>query len=71
MRVLLGMIVGGFLVVAVAYIHDTTQLQSAAPAGLQPQTVVNWQIARQEVEKGWSTVSTGARSAWLKMSAHI
>ena len=73
MRVLLGMIIGGFLVVAVAYIHDTMQVESAAaaPANLQPQTMVNWQVARREVEKSWSNVSTGARSAWLKMSSHI
>ena len=73
MRVLLGMIIGGFLVVAAAYTHDTLQSETtaAAPAVGQPQTVVNWQVARQEVEKGWSSVSTGARSAWLKLSAHI
>lgn len=65
MRILLGIILGGFLVVGGAYVYDSHNALEAvnAPASVQ-RPLVNWDV----VGTKWQRVTERARSEWNRLA---
>ena len=65
MRILFGIILGGFLVVGGAYIYDSHNALEAAnaPASVQ-RPLVNWDV----VGTKWQIVTQRARSEWNRLA---
>lgn len=65
MRILFGIILGGFLVVGGAYIYDSHNALEAAnaPASVQ-RPLVNWDV----VGTKWQIVTERARSEWSRIA---
>ena len=65
MRILFGIILGGFLVVGGAYVYDSHNALEAAnaPASVQ-RPLVNWDV----VGTKWQTVTERARSEWSRIA---
>jgi hypothetical protein len=65
MRILLGMILGGVLVVGGAYVYDSHNALEAvnAPASVQ-RPLVNWDV----VGTKWQQVTERARSEWNRLA---
>lgn len=65
MRVLFGIILGGFLTVGAAYLYDSHHALEAAnaPASVQ-RPLVNWDV----VETKWQQLSVRARSEWFRVA---
>jgi hypothetical protein len=61
-RVLLGIILGVFLTIGGAYIHDT-QLASGKP-GVERQ-MVNWDV----VGRSWNQLTARVRQEWNKLTS--
>ena len=58
MRLLLGMILGAFILISVAYISD-------ASAGVGERTMVNWDV----VSENWQTAKTRVQQTWNQLAA--
>jgi hypothetical protein len=73
MRFLLGMIVGCLLLVVGVYLHDAprvaVQPDNQTLAGNE--TIVNWNVARREVDRGWTTLKVRAREGWTRIAAQF
>lgn len=69
MRVFLGMILGGLLLVATVYAIDAwnTSSTAAGPSAVTNRTMVNWDV----VDTNWNTFKSRAREGWAKLSARI
>jgi hypothetical protein len=68
MRLLLGMILGVFLTIGVAYVSDASSSGSASAAGqttIEQRPMVNWDV----VSKNWQDLSLGVRNTWHKLAA--
>ena len=65
MRILFGIILGGFLVVGGAYVYDSHNALEAAnaPASVQ-RPLVNWDV----VGTKWQRVTERARSEWSRIA---
>lgn len=65
MRILFGIILGGFLVVGGAYVYDSHNALEAvnAPASVQ-RPLVNWDV----VGTKWQRVTERARSEWNRLA---
>ncbi|HEY5217878.1 MAG TPA: hypothetical protein VIJ17_13400 [Pseudolabrys sp.] len=65
MRILFGIILGGFLVVGGAYVYDSHNALEAAnaPASVQ-RPLVNWDV----VGTKWQIVTERARSEWNRLA---
>jgi len=65
MRILFGIILGGFLVVGGAYVYDSHNALEAAnaPASVQ-RPLVNWDV----VGTKWQIVTERARSEWSRIA---
>ena len=65
MRILFGIILGGFLVVGGAYVYDSHNALEAvnAPASVQ-RPLVNWDV----VGTKWQRVTERARSEWSRLA---
>lgn len=65
MRVLFGIILGGFLTVGAAYLYDSHHALEAAnaPASVQ-RPLVNWDV----VETKWQQLTVRARSEWFRVA---
>ena len=65
MRILFGIILGGFLVVGGAYVYDSHNALEAAnaPASVQ-RPLVNWDV----VETKWQQLTVRARSEWFRVA---
>jgi len=65
MRILFGIILGGFLVVGGAYVYDSHNALEAAnaPASVQ-RPLVNWDV----VGTKWQIVTQRARSEWNRLA---
>ena len=65
MRILLGIILGGFLVVGGAYVYDSHNALEAANAPTSVQRpLVNWDV----VGTKWQRVTERARSEWSRIA---
>jgi len=66
MRMLLGIIVGGFMTVGAAYIYDSHNALDAvnAPASAQ-RPLVNWDI----VSNKWQHLTVRARTEWTRLAS--
>lgn len=60
MRFFLGLIVGAFIAVSVAYIHDSN-------VGVGERNMVNWDVASQS----WQAAKTRVQQEWAQLSARI
>ena len=58
MRVFLGMILGAFITISVAYISD-------AGSGVGERTMVNWDV----VSENWQAAKTRVQRQWAQLSA--
>jgi len=65
MRVLLGIVLGAFLTVGGAYLHDTNsaRLVSGAPASEQ-RPLVNWDVVGTQ----WGRLTQRARAEWTRLA---
>jgi hypothetical protein len=65
MRILFGIILGGFLVVGGAYVYDSHNALEAANAPTSVQRpLVNWDV----VGTKWQRVTERARSEWSRIA---
>jgi len=65
MRILFGIILGGFLVVGGAYVYDSHNALEAANAPTSVQRpLVNWDV----VGTKWQRVTERARSEWNRLA---
>jgi hypothetical protein len=67
MRTFIGMVLGCFLTIAGAYVHDLTVTSTAAngmPASTS-NTLVNWDVAAHK----WSYIKNTVRTAWVKLQS--
>ena len=71
MRVLLGMILGAFLTVGAAFLHDTwttgPALSDPPSATVEQRAMVNWDV----VGTNWRRVKQNVREAWTTLSHTI
>ncbi len=67
MRVFVGIILGIFLTIGVAYVYDASTSgpsQTGAQATVQPRPMVNWDV----VSTNWQGWSLGVRNTWNKLA---
>jgi hypothetical protein len=68
MRVLFGMIIGAFLTVGVAYVHDNWSNNTASTSpSLADSRMVNWDV----VGANWRIVRERARDTWTMLSQKV
>jgi len=67
MRVFLGMILGGLLLVAGVYVYDSMQTSTVAGGEVAEanRTIVNWDVAEAE----WHVLKTRAHDDWIRLSS--
>jgi hypothetical protein len=67
MRVFLGMILGGLLLVAGVYIYDSmsTSTVASGQTAQANRTIVNW----DRVAADWDVLKRRARDDWIKLSS--
>jgi len=67
MRLLLGMILGVFLTIGVAYVSDASSgsANAAGQTTTERRPMVNWDV----VSKNWQDLSEGVRNTWHKLAA--
>ena len=68
MRFFLGIIVGIFLTIGIAYVSDastTGTSNAAAQASIEGQPMVNWGV----VDRNWQSLSLGVRNTWKKLAS--
>lgn len=65
MRLLLGIILGGFLTVGGAYLYDShNSLAAIETAASTPRPLVNWEV----VGRKWQHLTERARSEWQRVA---
>ena len=69
MRVLFGIILGAFLTVGVAFIHDnwSSDTTSTSSSSLAQSRMVNWDV----VGANWRVVKDRARDTWTMLSQKV
>jgi hypothetical protein len=68
MRVLFGMILGAFLTVGVAFVHDNWSNNTASTSSsLADSRMVNWDV----VGANWRVVRERARDTWTMLSQKV
>ena len=67
MRVFLGMILGGLLLVAGVYVYDSMQTSSVANGEVATanRTIVNWDVAAAD----WHALKIRAHDDWIRLSS--
>src|ERR1700722_4552946 len=67
MRVFLGMILGGLLLVAGVYTYDSMQTSTVANGEVAQsnRTIVNWDVAATD----WHALKTRAHDDWIRLSS--
>jgi hypothetical protein len=69
MRLILGMLLGAFLLIAGAYYHDSMQTSTVAsgPDATQNRPMVNWDV----VEANWNSFKIRVQESWADLRARI
>jgi hypothetical protein len=65
MRFVLGVIVGIFLTLGVAYLHDASVRTDASAPGAAARPMVNWDV----VETEWQRITGRLRREWDRLAA--
>lgn len=65
MRILLGIILGVFLTIGVAYIHDATLNPPASGSATIERPMVNWDV----VTVDWQDLKTRVNAGWRKLQS--
>jgi hypothetical protein len=67
MRILFGIIVGFFLAIGVAYIHDAnlTAASTNPNANVAERPMVNWDV----VDTSWQKIRTSVQIGWRKLQS--
>jgi hypothetical protein len=68
MRFLLGIIVGVFLTIGVAFVSDASTTRTSASAtqsSAEQQPMVNWDV----VSRNWQSLSLGVRHTWDRLAS--
>ena len=69
MRLILGMLLGAFLLVAGAYYHDSmsTSTVAAGSTAAEQRPMVNWDV----VETNWASFKVKIQEGWADLRARI
>ena len=65
MQTLLGIIVGVFLTIGVAYVHDATLNPTPPPGAAIERPMVNWDV----VTTSWRDIKARANAGWRKLQS--
>jgi hypothetical protein len=66
MRFFLGLVVGVFLTIGVAYLADASiSSPSSSTAQAEQRPMVNWDV----VDKNWRSLTLGVRNTWNKLAS--
>lgn len=68
MRLFLGIILGVFLTIGVAYLYDASisePSKAAAQTSIEQRPMVNWDV----VNRNWQSLSLGVRTTWNRLAA--
>ena len=65
MRVLFGIIIGIFLTIGVAYIHDATLNPATAGSAIIERPMVNWDV----VSVDWQDLKARVAAGWRKIQS--
>jgi hypothetical protein len=63
MRLIIGIIIGVFLTIGSAYVHDT----ATDPSDAAQQRIVNWEVA----DKNFQEIAASIREGWARLVAAI